>query len=198
LIGTYATYIFESPLEPYSTVGTLVFVMLITSVINGIDDFKRNQADEYENNRAVRVVTFNGDQLVEEQRRAKDIQVGDIVRVLEHEPLPVDLVILLTSLHTDANQCYIETANIDGETNLKLRIAPPGLVSLAHNGAFTQQLSVGSVEVELPNRNIHSFLGALSLPAAERTFPLSEDNFVLRASVLSNTEWYGCSAHSEE
>lgn len=33
---------------------------------------------------------------------------------------PVDLLLILTSIHADGNKCYIETANIDGETNLKV------------------------------------------------------------------------------
>jgi P-type E1-E2 ATPase len=51
----------------------------------------------------------------------RDVKVGDIIMVVENEFLPVDLVILRTSAD---NLCYIETKNLDGETNLKHKQAP--------------------------------------------------------------------------
>ena len=46
-------------------------------------------------------------------------QVGNIVRVDNNTELPCDLV-LLSSPH-DEGQAYIMTANLDGETNLKVQ-----------------------------------------------------------------------------
>ena len=46
------------------------------------------------------------------------LQVGDIVRVEDNEPFPCDLVMLSSS--DDQGQCSITTANLDGETNLKV------------------------------------------------------------------------------
>ena len=46
------------------------------------------------------------------------MQVGDIVQVLDDEEIPCDLVVMSCS---DAEgTCYITTANLDGETNLKV------------------------------------------------------------------------------
>jgi magnesium-transporting ATPase (P-type) len=39
---------------------------------------------------------------------------------MSDEPFPCDL--LLIHSDTDDNKCYITTANLDGETNLKVRI----------------------------------------------------------------------------
>lgn len=47
--------------------------------------------------------------------------MGDIVRIEDREMIPADLVVLSTALPQGA--CYIETSNLDGETNLKLRNA---------------------------------------------------------------------------
>jgi len=49
-------------------------------------------------------------------KKWRDVKVGDVIMVVENEYLPVDLVILRTSAD---NVCYIETKNLDGETNLK-------------------------------------------------------------------------------
>jgi P-type E1-E2 ATPase len=54
-------------------------------------------------------------------KKWRDVKVGDVIMVMENEYLPVDLVILRTSAD---NVCYIETKNLDGETNLKHKQAP--------------------------------------------------------------------------
>lgn len=45
-------------------------------------------------------------------------QVGDIVKVNADEIIPCDLVLLYAN--TAERKCYIQTANLDGETNLKV------------------------------------------------------------------------------
>ena len=46
---------------------------------------------------------------------------GDIVEVTQDQPFPCDLVLLYSE--TDNQNCYITTANLDGETNLKVSIS---------------------------------------------------------------------------
>ena len=45
-------------------------------------------------------------------------QVGDIVRVQANEEFPCDMVML--SSNDPEGKCYVTTANLDGETNLKV------------------------------------------------------------------------------
>lgn len=192
VIGTYCPQIFVSPLEPFSTVGTLIFVMSVTSVIQGIEDYKRSCSDRIDNTKPVTVLSLgSGGTLVEETRMAQDVNPGDVIKVREGSAIPVDLVVLMTSHWADGNQCYIETANIDGETNLKLRQAPPPLrpLAVAQRGMIGPSLMTGSVEAEAPNKNIHRFIGALDLQSVDHRVPLSEENLLLKASTLSNTDW---------
>lgn len=46
---------------------------------------------------------------------AKHITVGDIIKVRKDEFFPADILIMKSSLE---EICYVETKNLDGETNI--------------------------------------------------------------------------------
>ena len=54
--------------------------------------------------------------------RSQDIRVGDIVRVNRDESFPCDLILISSS--NSEGKCYMTTANLDGETNLKVYDCP--------------------------------------------------------------------------
>lgn len=54
--------------------------------------------------------------------------VGDVVMVSDEEGFPCDLLLLLSS--NPEAKCEVTTANLDGETNLKVSHAPVGLTRL--------------------------------------------------------------------
>jgi phospholipid-transporting ATPase len=184
-------------LNPYSTVGTLAFVLLVTSIKEGIEDLERAKSDRYENNREVIVVTFNADGTTSEvTKKSQEIHPGDIIKLVGQHAVPADMLLILTAMHSDGNKCYIETANLDGETNLKVREAPPLLLEhfsdAITSGRLTKELVDGTLEVEAPNKNIHKFTGVLRLKGSDEAIPLGPENVLLRSVVFSNTDWgYG-------
>lgn len=70
----------------------------------------------------MQLVTFDGagNEIITE-KQSQYVCPGDIVKLEGTTASPVDLLLILTSIYADGNKCYIETANIDGETNLKVR-----------------------------------------------------------------------------
>jgi P-type E1-E2 ATPase len=69
--------------------------------------------------------------------------VGDILEVRNNEQIPADLIILASAL--PQNSAYIETANIDGESNLKLKVAAGvGGQSLSGPSSSSSSGSIGS------------------------------------------------------
>uniref|UniRef100_A0A8C4S7P0 Phospholipid-transporting ATPase n=1 Tax=Erpetoichthys calabaricus TaxID=27687 RepID=A0A8C4S7P0_ERPCA len=82
--------------------------------------------------------------------------------------------------------CYIETSNLDGETNLKIR---QGL-SLTANFLSPEDLMTltGKLECEGPNRHLYDFTGTLHLENHSPT-PLGPDQVLLRGAQLRNTQW---------
>uniref|UniRef100_A0A8C4MY49 Phospholipid-transporting ATPase n=1 Tax=Equus asinus asinus TaxID=83772 RepID=A0A8C4MY49_EQUAS len=112
------------------------------------------------------------------------VTVGDIVKVVNGQYLPADMV-LLSSSEPQA-MCYVETANLDGETNLKIR------QSLSHTADMqTREVLMklsGTVECEGPNRHLYDFTGNLHLDG-ESPVSLGPDQILLRGTQLRNTQW---------
>lgn len=55
----------------------------------------------------------------------RDVRVGDLVHLSNNEAVPADMVLLHSS--NPMGICYLDTCNLDGETNLKQRIVVPSL-----------------------------------------------------------------------
>lgn len=104
-----------------------------------------------------------------------------------NEVIPADLVILNTS--DEKGTAYVETKNLDGETNLKLKSAQKEVNSLFASEAKLADVE-SEVQCELPNNAIYNFEGFIRLN--NKKIPLGIDNLLLRGCHLRNTEFvYG-------
>ncbi len=96
--------------------------------------------------------------------------MGDFVQLLSDDRIPADMLLLQSS--DPGGICYIETANIDGETNLKQRQVAPGSLSTGADdnacvegpgvepGKKFDPLSLkGEVYCEQPHKKIYDFNG---------------------------------------
>ncbi|CAN4124717.1 unnamed protein product [Withania somnifera] len=175
-----------TPLAPYTALSAilpLVIVIGATMVKEGIEDWRRKQQDIEVNSRKVKVHQGDGVFNLTEWRNLK---VGDIVKVEKDQFFPADLL-LLSSFFDDA-VCYVETMNLDGETNLKLKQALEVTSSLHEDSHFKDFKAL--VKCEDPNANLYTFVG--SMDYEEQQFPLSPQQLLLRDSKLRNTEYiYG-------
>jgi phospholipid-transporting ATPase len=202
MIGTYATSLWSTPLSPYSTVSTLVFVLLVTSIKEGYEDLQRAKSDSYENLKNVIVITFTEDGIKHERTiKSQDVCPGDIIKLEGSTAVPVDLLLIYTSLYSDGNKCYIETANLDGETNLKLREAPSQLLDefpeAIASGVVNKCMFEGVLNAQAPNKNMHKFIGTLKLKASKEEVSLAASNVILRGSQFANTDWgYGIAVYA--
>jgi len=125
----------------------------------------------------------------------KSLVVGDFVRIYNDDEIPADIIILSTSDKDGA--CYVETKNLDGETNLKIRSALRCGRTIKHARDCERAQFV--IEGEAPQPNLYKFNGAIkwrqNVPwnpdgePEEMSEAISIDNMVLRGCHLRNTEW---------
>ncbi|KAM1517675.1 hypothetical protein ACFX1Z_020735 [Malus domestica] len=175
-----------TPLAPFTAVSAIIPLIIVigaTMVKEGIEDWRRKQQDIEVNNRKVKVHYGNG---VFDYTAWRNLRVGDIVRVEKDEFFPTDLL-LLSSSYDDAI-CYVETMNLDGETNLKLKQALEVTSFLQEDSNFNDFNAI--VKCEDPNANLYSFVGTMEFE--KQQFPLSPQQLLLRDSKLRNTDYiYG-------
>ncbi|CAM0873059.1 unnamed protein product [Alopecurus aequalis] len=154
----------------------LLFVLFVTAIKDGYEDWRRHRSDRNENNREA-LVLQHGDF---RSKKWKSICAGEVVKIYSNETMPCDMVLLGTS---DPNGiAYIQTMNLDGESNLKTRYARQETVSMICNSSYS-----GLIKCEQPNRNIYEFTATMELNS--QRIPLGQSNIVLRGCQLKNTEW---------
>jgi len=167
----------------YTTLIPLVFVLAVTAVKDAFDDIKRHYSDYKINNRSAYVLRDG--ELVE--TRWKHVLVGDVLRLKRDDFVTADMLLLSSS--EPNSLVYIETAELDGETNLKVRQPLPETAELEDD---TRKLSDfdGYVECERPNNRLHKFVGTLTWN--EQQYSIDNEKVLLRGCRLRNTKWmYG-------
>ncbi|KAI5055536.1 hypothetical protein GOP47_0029057, partial [Adiantum capillus-veneris] len=172
-----------TPVNPASTWGPLLFIFAVSASKEAWDDYNRYLLDKQANEKKVWIVQ-NGLKI---QIHAEDINVGDIVWLRENEEVPCDLVLLGTS--EPQGICYVETAALDGETDLKTRVVPFPCLGLTSELLHKVK---GLVECPGPDNDIRRFDGNIRLfpPFIENdVFPLTIENTLLQCCYLRNTEW---------
>ncbi|CAM0957022.1 unnamed protein product [Alopecurus aequalis] len=168
-----------SPVHPVTNVVPLSLVLLVSLIKEAFEDWKRFQNDMSINNAHVDVL--QGKKW--ESTPWKRLQVGDIVRIKQDSYFPADLL-FLSSTNPDG-VCYIETANLDGETNLKIRKA----LEKTWDYLLPEKASEfkGEVQCEQPNNSLYTFTGNLIVD--KQTIPISPNQILLRGCSLRNTEY---------
>jgi phospholipid-transporting ATPase len=100
----------------------LIFIVALSMTKDIYEDYQRKKMDNEENNKRVLLLGEDG---LFTPNRWRDLHVGRIIKVREDENLPADIVILNAS--NVKGLCYVETKNLDGETNLKTKTCEKAL-----------------------------------------------------------------------
>uniref|UniRef100_A0A8C5U125 Phospholipid-transporting ATPase n=1 Tax=Malurus cyaneus samueli TaxID=2593467 RepID=A0A8C5U125_9PASS len=169
-----------SSLAWFTTVVPLVLVLAVSGVKDAIDDFVRYEFLTFTLNFPCRL----------KEQKWMNVQVGDIIKLENNNFVTADLLLLSSS--EPHSLTYIETAELDGETNLKVKQAS-WECSIDDN--FLDQdfhfcfylLFTGEVRCEAPNNKLDKFTGTLTLRGEK--YALDNEKMLLRGCTIRNTEW---------
>ncbi|KAH9560317.1 hypothetical protein CY35_06G099300 [Sphagnum magellanicum] len=167
-----------SPVQPVTNVGPLVLVLAVSLIKEAFEDRKRFLNDRVIN--ASLIDVLQGRSWI--KTPWSQLAVGDIVKVNQDQYFPAD-ILFLASTNADGIS-YIETSNLDGETNLKIRKA------LERTWDYIDEEKVadikGVIECEHPNNSLYTFVGNLYI--GKQTIPITPNQILLRGCSLRNTD----------
>ncbi|GAA5905553.1 hypothetical protein JCM8208_005769 [Rhodotorula glutinis] len=162
-IGFLATYIVP-----------LVFVLLVTIGKEAFDDYTRYLRDRSANSALYsRLVDTSSGSTPHSHHASSSstssaplkptpsshLRVGDLVHLEKNDRVPADMVLLRTS--DPSGTCFVRTDQLDGETDWKLRVAVERTQRLAGDAELLE--CEGEVYADAPTKDIHSFVGTLTL-----------------------------------
>ena len=180
-----------SPTSSWATIAPLSLVLTVSLIKDAYLDYRRHKSDREINNRLVPIWSDQNGDFVD--TRWKDIEVGNFIKLTRDQPCPVDILVLTTS---EANgTCYIETANLDGESNLKFRTGLPDTCSLLVGQTLPlimkniPKLDEAILKTEHPNNRLYTFEGSLKIKGHPKSTSVDSSNVILRGSTLKNTTW---------
>ena len=168
-----------SPYSPYTTLGPFLLILLVSMSIDLSDDMIKIRADRETNSRKVKVLHDNQ----WSETTWNNLRVGDQVKLVADEHVPADILILNSSAASGA--VFIETMDLDGETNLKRRKA---LTSTQKRTAGQLVGLRGTFKTEAPNVNLEELNGTFYYgDGGAEVETVTNDEILLRGTTIRNT-----------
>ncbi|OQS06662.1 hypothetical protein THRCLA_01288, partial [Thraustotheca clavata] len=174
-----------------TTIFPLFFVLIINAIKDLIEDINRHRADSMQNSSITHELSVKS--MSFEETKWEHVRVGSILKIFQGEIIPVDMIVLATS--SPIGQCFTMTANLDGETNLKIRWVPPELMLVKDLCCTAPPTDIwalmhgAKIEIEMPNRRLDKFRATIVPRDGDGKISLGISNLLLRGVLLRDTEW---------
>nr|XP_045235326.1 phospholipid-transporting ATPase IK [Macaca fascicularis]XP_045235327.1 phospholipid-transporting ATPase IK [Macaca fascicularis] len=168
-----------STLPWFSLGAPMVCLLFIRATRDLVDDIGRHKSDRTVNNRPCQILMGKSFK----RKKWQNLCVGDVVCLHKDNIVPADMLLLAST--EPSSLCYVETVDIDGETNLKFRqalmVTHKELTSVKKMASFQ-----GTVTCEAPNSRLHHFVGCLEWN--DKKYSLDIGNLLLRGCRIRNTD----------
>ena len=189
-----------SPLTSLTAIIPLIFVLGVSMIREAIEDLSRGKYDDMNNKEEV--IVFRDKKFI--KSISKTLKTGEIVLVYENHNIPADMILIDTGY--GEGTCYVETSSLDGEKNLKLKVAnkfTQGFISndfqvnkdIENLIQYAKYSFKGFVNVNSPNSNLNYVSGNLNVFFSKQNIKIKEkiylsiNEFLLKGSILRNTNW---------
>ena len=158
------------------------------------DDIKRRIQDKRINSTLITTLSLskeNPRNLIKVEKKAADLNIGDIIELNKDSRVPADIIVLKTFNDSGENQAFIRTDQLDGETDWKLRKAP----SVSQNKSERDIVNInGYIEYEPPSKLIYNFQGVLKYQSDQGIIqkePLNLENTMWASTVVASQKIIG-------
>ena len=189
-----------SPLTSLTAIIPLIFVLGVSMIRELIEDLVRNNYDNMNNEEEV--IVFRNNRFI--KSISKTLRCGEIILVYENSSIPADMILIDSGFSEGI--CYVETSSLDGEKSLKLKVAnkyTQGFISndINVNKGIEKFIQLGKysfngyIKINAPNIDLNYINGTVhSLfkkegNIIEEDINISTNDFLLKGSVLKNTNW---------
>ena len=165
-----------APISASAAVVPLILVIGISAIREAYEDYLRWKSDQKINAQSARRI--ENSEWVE--TRWDQLRVGDVIEVRKDEEVPADVVLFTSSDENGIS--YIETSNLDGESNLKVKRALECTQVLKEPNEYRE----ANIKVccDLPNNQLYTFKGRIIVNGKEHS--LDNNNVILRGCKLKN------------
>jgi len=138
---------------------TFGIILLFSSIREGVEDYQRYKKDKKANEK--RYVVYddkNIDSKGFEYKHSKKIRVGHIIKIFHDEEVPADICILKSSNENGIS--FVDTVNLDGESNLKDKKCNQNTQSMSDVSLCTM---TALLKCDQPNEHLEYWEGYLSM-----------------------------------
>lgn len=174
-----------SPKNPVSMIGTFAGVLIFTMLKELYEDLGRHKQDRTVNNRKTEVFetdVFGAGQWIE--KKWKELKAGQMVRIKKDTECPSDILLLYSS--DEKGVVYVDTMNLDGETNLKEKNAPKDTLDIKEEMIPFLE---GSLTCDSPNEYLDKWDGNIKVSQVNRLFNCTLKNLLLRGCFIRNIDY---------
>ncbi|XP_072612814.1 phospholipid-transporting ATPase VB isoform X8 [Vulpes vulpes] len=167
--------------QPEVSMIPICIILAVTAIKDAWEDLRRYKSDKVINNQECLIYIRKERNYV--QKCWKDVRVGDFIQMQCNEIIPADILLLFSS--DPSGICHLETANLDGETNLKQRRVVKGFSQ--QDVQFEPEHFCNTIVCEKPNNHLNKFKGYMEHPDQTRT-GFGSESLLLRGCTIRNTE----------
>jgi P-type E1-E2 ATPase len=101
-------------------IGTFAAILIFTMLKEGYEDIARHKSDNELNNKKTQI--YSHSKRAFEQVKWAQVKAGQLIKVTKDQDFPADILLLKSD--KEEGIVFVDTMQLDGETNLKEKVAP--------------------------------------------------------------------------